>query len=81
MTYLKEQFLDVDRINKLSFEEYMDAMSDLTPEQVKEYLSKLHIKESNKPMQAVKVDYNRDDVRSGVDASELIQNLRKRLNK
>lgn len=76
MEYLKDDgSLNIEQINKLPFEEYMDAMGDLTISQVKEYLSKLHLKESSEPMQAIKVDYDRNDQRSGVDATELIQNL------
>ena len=40
--YLKEDgSLDVERINKLPIEEYMDVMRDLTQEQIEEYISKL----------------------------------------
>lgn len=77
----KDGSLDVEQINKLPFEEYMDTMGDLTQKQVKEYISQLRINESNDPMQVVKVNYGRDDKRSGVDASELIQNLRQRCKK
>ena len=77
MALLKEDGnLDVDRINKLPLEEYMNAMGDLTQEQVKEYISKLPINESNEPMRAVVVDYPMEE--DGVDAEELINNLRNR---
>ena len=77
MALLKEDGnLDVDRINKLPLEEYMNAMGDLTQEQVKEYISKLPINESNEPMRAVMVDYPMEE--DGVDAEELINNLRNR---
>lgn len=79
MAYLKtDGSLDIERINKLPFEEYMDVMSDLTSTQIKEYLSNIQIKESQEPMQAIQVNYGRDDERSGVNATELIQNLRER---
>lgn len=68
--------MDFDKINKLPYEEYMEAMGDLTQTQVKEYVSRLQLKESNEPMQAIRVNYNRDDQRSGIDAIELIQKLR-----
>ena len=56
MVLLKEDgSLDIERINNLPLKEYMDAMGDLTQEQVEEYLSKLPINESNEPMQAIKV--------------------------
>ena len=77
MALLKEDGnLDVDRINKLPLEEYMNAMGDLTQEQVKEYISNLPINESNEPMRAVVVDYPMEE--DGVDAEELINNLRNR---
>ena len=75
MALLKEDgSLDVERINKLPIEEYMDAMGDLTQEQVKEYLSKLPLDESNEPMRAMKVGSGFDD---GVNADDVINNLRK----
>lgn len=77
MALLKEDgSLDIERINKLPLEEYMNAMGDLTQEQVKEYISKLPINESNEPMRAVMVDYPMEE--DGVDAEELINNLRNR---
>lgn len=77
MALLKEDgSLDIERINKLPLEEYMNAMGDLTQEQVKEYISNLPINESNEPMRAVVVDYPMEE--DGVDAEELINNLRNR---
>ena len=74
MAYLKEDgSLDIERINSLPYEEYMDAMGDLTQEQVQEYLSKLPINESNEPVRAVLVDYP-----MGVDAEEFLNNQRKK---
>lgn len=82
MSYLHENTnLKIEQINKLPFEEYMDVMGDLSMSQVKEYLSKLQLKESSEPMQAIKVDYDRNDERSGVDAGGLIKNLRERCKK
>lgn len=74
MAYLKEDgSLDIERINSLPLEEYMDAMGDLTQEQVKEYMSKLPIDESNEPMRAINVDSSFD---VGVNADDVINNLR-----
>ena len=74
MAYLKEDgSLDIERINSLPYEEYMDAMGDLTQEQVQEYLSKLPIDESDEPVRAVLVDYP-----MGVDAEEVINNIGKK---
>lgn len=81
MEYLKEDgSLDVDRINKLTLEEYMDMMGNLTQEQVREYLTKLPVNESKEPMKAVIVDYTLDEElkRGAVIAEDLINNLRKK---
>ena len=81
MVFLKEDgSLDVDRINKLPLEEYMDMMGDLTQEQVKEYLTKLPINESKELMKAVIVDYTLEEEleRGGVIAEDLVNNLRKK---
>ena len=57
-TFLKEDgSLDVERINKLSLEEYIDVMGDLTEEQVEEYFSTIPINESIGPTIPVEVDY------------------------
>lgn len=39
--YICNGSLDVERMNCLPLEEWMDEMGDLTQEQVEEYLSKL----------------------------------------
>ena len=80
MAYLKEDGSpDIERINSLPLREYMDAMGDLTQEQVQEYLSKLPIDESNEPIVATKVDWPIEE--EWVDADELIKNLGKRYEK
>jgi hypothetical protein len=80
MAFLKEDgSLDIERINSLPLREYMDAMGDLTQEQVQEYLSKLPINESDEPMVATKVDWPIEE--EWVDADELIKNLGKRYEK
>ncbi len=74
MALLKEDGgLDVEWINKLPIEEYMNTLGDLTQEQVKEYMSKVPIDESNEPMRAINVDSNFD---VGVNADDIINNLR-----
>ena len=83
MIYLKEDgSLDIERINKLPIEEYMEVMGDLTQEQVQEYISKTPINESDKPMRGIKIDYSlQDDLDKGcVDADVLLNNLREELN-
>ncbi len=75
--------LDIERINQLPIEEYMDVVGDLTEEQYKEYLSKLPINESNESMKAVVVDYTLEEEleRGAVIAEDYINNLRNRLIK
>lgn len=75
MALLKEDgSLDIEKMNSLPLEEWMDVMGDLTQEQVEEYLSKLPINESNEPMRAINVDSTFD---VGVKADVVINNLRK----
>ena len=77
MALLKEDgSLDIERINKLPIEEYMDVVGDLTEKQYEEYLSKLPINESNEPIRVIKVDRP-----MGVNADDVINNIRKRLEK
>ena len=84
MKYLKEDgSLDIERINKLPLEEYMDAVGDLTEEQYEEYYSKLPINESNEPTKAVIVDYTLEEEleQGAVIAKDYINKLRNRLMK
>lgn len=81
MEYFKEDgSLDVERINSLPLEEYMDVIGDLTEEQYEEYVSKLPINESHEPMHAVVVDYTLEEdlARGSVIAKDFINNLRSR---
>lgn len=73
--------LNVGRINKLPYEEYMDAMGMLTQEQIEEYNSKLPINESDEPMQAVWVDYSLEEEfnRGSVDAIDFLNEMKKNL--
>lgn len=75
--------LDVERINKLPYEEYMEAMGTLTEAQVNEYLSALPINESKEPVQAVRVDYSlQDELNKGaVIASDYIREKMRELEK
>lgn len=74
MALLKEDgSLDIERINALPLEEYMQEMGTLTQEQVGEYLSKLPINETKEPVRAIMVDSP-----MGVDAEIVINNLRKK---
>lgn len=84
MALLKEDgSLDIERINKLPLEEYMDEIGALTEEQYKEYLSKLPINESNVPTRAVVVDYTLKEEleRGSVIADDFINKMREKYEK
>ena len=79
--FLKEDgSLDVERMNSLPLDEWMDEMGDLTQEQVEDYLSKLPINESNEPVRAVEIDYTLEDElkRGSVIAEDFINKIGKR---
>lgn len=81
MAILKEDgSLDVERMNSLPLDEWMDEMGDLTQEQVEDYLSKLPINESNEPVRAVEIDYTLEDElkRGSVIAEDFINKIGKR---
>lgn len=80
MVPLKENGeLDVERINNLPIEEYMEVVGGLTDEQYNEYLSTLPITGSKEPVRAIVVDYTLEEElkRGSVLAENLINNLRK----
>lgn len=82
MAYLKEDgSLDIERINRLPYEEYMDMMGTLSEAQVNDYLSALPIDESNEPVQAIEVDCTLDDelAKGAVIASDYIRNKMREL--
>ena len=84
MALLKEDgSLDIERINSIPYEEYLEEMGALTQEQVKEYLSKLPINESVEPVTAMEVDYTLEDelARGAVLADVLLKKLRDRHSK
>ena len=63
MEYLKEDgSLDVERINKLPYEEKKREMAKFTREQMKEYISKLPKDELHNPVKIIKVDYKMEDL-------------------
>lgn len=69
--------LNIERINKLPLEEYIDIIGDFTEEQSKEYISKIPINESNEPIRMVHVDYGLDDERSGIDIEKYLNDNRR----
>lgn len=77
MALLKEDgSLDIEHINCLPYEEFMDAIGSLTEAQMKEYISKLPVDDSNEPMRAVKVDYRMGE--DGVVAFSFINKMREK---
>ena len=77
MALLKEDgSLDVERINQLPLEEYMEEMGTLTQEQIEEYISKLPINESGVPVCPTKVGYTIEDLlkRGCVNAKDFLYN-------
>ena len=80
MALLKEDgSLDIEWINKLPLEEWMDVIGDMSKEQFDEYNSKTPLNGSNEPAHPVVVDYTMEE--DGVDAEELLNNLKKRLGR
>ena len=78
MVYLKEDgSLDVERIRKLHIEERARMVSSFNDNQLKCYISKFPINESQQPIKAVPVNYDFDDTRSGIDADEFFNKMEK----
>ena len=82
MAYLKEDgSLDIERINKLPREEYMREIGRLSPkryeEYIREYVSKLPLKESRSPVKVVEVNNTLEELlgRGAVIAEDFINNL------
>lgn len=78
MALLKEDgSLDVERINKLPFKEYMHELVNLTNAQYHEYISKLPLNESNQTIQPILVDSVDDFLNRGgwVDAEDFLKKL------
>ena len=84
MIYLKEDgCLDVDKINNLPIEEYMEAIGDLTEEQYKFYLSKTTINDEKQQTKVVDFWPLNEVIEKGigVDADILLNNLREELKR
>ena len=78
MALLKEDgSLDIERINKLPIEEYMEVIGELTETQYKEYLSKIPLNESKETTKAVLVNYLMEE--DGVDAEEVRDNIGRKI--
>lgn len=76
MALLKEDgSLDIEHINKLPIEEYMEVIGELTETQYKEYLSKIPLNESKETTKAVLVNYLMEE--DGENWSQRFDNMRK----
>ncbi len=76
MVFLKKDgSLDIERINNLPYEKYMEMMGSLTESQINEYISTIPINESNELVQSVSVDYSLEDEleKGAVIADDYIQ--------
>lgn len=81
MVFLKEDgSLDVERINKLPIEEYINVIENLTDSQREYYNSKLPINEEKQHTKAVFVDYTMEDEikRGSVDAHAFLKKMREK---
>ena len=80
MALLKEDgSLDIERICALPIEEHIKEIESLTKEQYEEFLSKSEPYTCPGPTKAIMVDYPMEE--DGVDAEEVINNLRKKYEK
>ena len=80
MVYLKEDgSLDIDKINNLPMEEYIEVVGDMTLEEYKYYTSKLPINEGNQPVRPV-LFYSIEELFEndmGFDLKEYLNNWKK----
>ena len=84
MVYLKEDgSLDIEHINNLSLNEYMEVIGDLTEEQYLFYLSKTPINEEKQQTKVVDFLPLNEIIEKkiGVDADILLNNLREELKR
>lgn len=78
MALLKEDgSLDIEWINKLPLEEWMDVIGDMSKEQFDEYNSKTPLNESNGGVQPIVVDSVEDYLKEGhwVNAFDVVNNM------
>ena len=82
MAFLKEDgSLDIERINKLPIEEYMEVIGDLTKEQYEYYQSKTPINEGPTKVVEFLPLYELIERGIGVDADIFLNNLREELKR
>ena len=81
MALLKEDgSLDIERINQLPIEEYIQEIESLSKEQYKDYFSKLPINESKQCTKAIEVDYTLEEElkRGAVIAEDFLNKQREK---
>lgn len=80
MIPLKEDgSLDIDRINRLSINDYINVIENLTEQQLEYYNSTIPINESRQHTKAVLVDYTMEDEikrGTGVDADAFLKEMK-----
>lgn len=80
MVYLKaDGSLDIERINNLPIDEYINVIEDLTESQRKYYNSQSPVNDGNQHTKAVFVDYTMEDEitkRGAVEAESFLKGLR-----
>ena len=81
MALLKEDgSLDIERINQLPIEEYIQEIESLNEEQYKDYFSRLPINESKQCTKAIEVDYTLEEEleRGSVIAEDFLNKQREK---
>lgn len=79
MVFLKEDgSLDIERINNLPIDEYINVIENLTDEQHQYYNSQLPINDGTQHTKAILVDYTLEDeiARGAVDAESFLKKMR-----
>ena len=84
MALLKEDgSLDIERINKLPYEDFVDEIRNMTDGQYNEFISKLPLNESYEPTEIMYVDYTmEEDVEKNglVNADDFFSKIRNKHN-
>lgn len=78
MALLKEDgSLDIERINNLPHEKYIEELESMTESQFKEYRASIPVNESKEPIQPVFVDYTLEEelARGAVIAQDFLDGL------
>lgn len=82
MALLKEDgSLDIERINNLSFDDFIEEISNFTDEQDEEYWSEVPVCESRAPVKPVILDYSMEEFvkRHGlINADDFINDIKKK---